>query len=96
MGMTVRRVTIGKVTIGIGRVTIVRVTMGCSRLLHNKLTCSQFSGTCFSLREIFVFISDVKDFGLETNLVFLSSPSFPKLGHRYKARQGLLKIRRYN
>ena len=91
MGMTVGRVTIGKVTIGIGR-----VTMGSSRLLHNKLTCSQFSGTCFSLREIFVFISDVKDFGLETNLVFLSSPSFPELGHRYKARQGLLKIRRYN
>ena len=89
--MTVRRVTIGKVTIDIGR-----VTMGCSRLLHNKLTCSQFSGTCFSLREIFVFISDVKDLGLETNLVFLSSPSFPELGHRYKARQGLLKIRRYN
>ena len=89
--MTVRRVTIGKVTIDIGR-----VTMGSSRLLHNKLTCSQFSGTCFSLREIFVFISDVKDFSLETNLVFLSSPSFPKLGHRYKARQGLLKIRRYN
>ena len=87
--MTVRRVTIGKVTIDIGR-----VTMGSSRLLHNKLTCSQFSGTCFSLREIFVFISDVKDFGLETNLVFLSSPSFPELGHRYKARQGLLKIRR--
>ena len=93
MGMTVRRVTIGKVTIDIGR-----VTMGSSRLLHNKLTCSQFSGTCFSLREIFVFISDVKDLGLglETNLVFLSSPSFPELGHRYKARQGLLKIRRYN
>ena len=89
--MTVGRVTIGKVTIDIGR-----VTMGSSRLLHNKLTCSQFSGTCFSLREIFVFISDVKDFGLETNLVFLSSPSFPELGHRYKARQGLLKIRRYN
>ena len=89
--MTVRRVTIGKVTIDIGR-----VTMGSSRLLHNKLTCSQFSGTCFSLREIFVFISDVKDFSLETNLVFLSSPSFPELGHRYKARQGLLKIRRYN
>ena len=87
--MTVGRVTIGKVTIDIGR-----VTMGSSRLLHNKLTCSQFSGTCFSLREIFVFISDVKDFGLETNLVFLSSPSFPELGHRYKARQGLLKIRR--
>ena len=89
--MTVGRVTIGKVTIDIGR-----VTMGSSRLLHNKLTCSQFSGTCFSLREIFVFISDVKDLGLETNLGFLSSPSFPELGHRYKARQGLLKIRRYN
>ena len=75
----------------IGRVVgMLRLAMSCSRLFNYKFTCSQLAGTCFSLGGRNCVFGCYKDLSLKLNLIFLRSPACSELGHRYKARQGLL------